>query len=106
MNKYYTYIATDANRRYLQAGLTTSLNGTQQEISQGNPALFPFAVLNRMVLVEAFDSMQAAEKRLSELNGMCRLVKERLIRKQNPNWLSLNLTLPRTAGHKKTVVYA
>lgn len=107
MNKYYTYIATDSNRKFLQAGFCQDLNSVYQDMqSSQEPTLFSFAKLNRIVLVETHNSLYEADRRLKELNAMGRIVKERLIRKTNPNWLSLCPNLSKFRTNKKAVVYA
>lgn len=107
MNKYYTYIATDSNRKFLQAGFSQDLNSVYQDFqSTQEPTLFSFAMLNRIVLVETHNSLFEADRRLQELNSMGRIVKERLIRKSNPNWLSLCPNISKFGASKKAVVYA
>lgn len=107
MNKYHIYIATDSNRRFLQVGLNQNLGSVYHELQeQAEPTLFSFAVLNRIVFIESFNTKLEAEKRLQELSGMSRMVKERLIRKSNPNWLSLCPHTPKIGIRKKAVVYA
>ncbi len=88
MNTYYIYISTDANRQFLQAGMTTDI----QQI----------ALLNRVVYLEMYSNQADAEKKLNELS-FGRIVRERLVRKQNPNWLNLHLPIP---NNKKAAVYA
>jgi len=107
MNKYYTYIATDSNRRFLQTGISNDLGSVYNDLySNQEPTLFSFAMLNRIVMIETFSSQIEAERRLKELSGMGRIVKERLIRKSNPNWLSLCPNAPKIRSNKKAVVYA
>ncbi|WP_099372927.1 hypothetical protein [Sphingobacterium sp. 1.A.5] len=107
MNKYYTYIATDSNRRFLQTGISQDLNSVYHDLQNSHePALFSYAMLNRIVLVETYLTQSDAEKRLKELSSMGRIVKERLIRKANPNWLSLCPNTPKIRSNKKAVVYA
>ncbi|MVZ60481.1 hypothetical protein [Sphingobacterium humi] len=107
MQLYHLYIRTDANRRFLQPGITQNLMSLQQELQEGQAcALFPQAVLNRIVYIESFNSELEANRRLQELSGLGRMVRERLIRKSNPNWLSLCPSLPMLKPTKKAVVYA
>ncbi|WP_156306704.1 GIY-YIG nuclease family protein [Sphingobacterium endophyticum] len=107
MNIYYTYIATDSNRRFLQTGISQDLNSIFNDYQNSNePALFSFAMLNRIVLLESFPTLADAQNRMNELSQMGRIVKERLIRKANPNWLSLCPVSPKIKSLKKAVVYA
>jgi len=98
---------TDTNRRVLQPGVTTNLTAI---LSQLNPiqeeSPFSQTDLNRIVFIEKFNSILEAKKRVSELTGYGRMVRERLIRKNNPNWLNLFPNVTTTHNTKKVAVYA
>ncbi len=107
MNNFYTYIITDSNRRFLQPGISQNLNLVYNELQNYQESkLFSYAILNRIVHIETFPTKAAAQKRLTDLNQMGRMVKERLIRKNNPNWLSLCPHVAKNRTTKKAVVYA
>ena len=103
-NQYYTYLVTDSNRTTLLPILGsedpahTKINSTQHHsIPEGY----------RIVLLEQHSNQQEAQRRLVELSGMTQLVRERLIRKNNPNWLSITRQLrPNISPQKKAAVYA
>ena len=107
MNYFYTYMITDTNRRVLQPGVTTNLTAVLAQtnlIQEESP--FSQTDLNRIVFIEKFNSISEAKKRVIELSGYGRMVRERLIRKNNPNWLNL---FPNTAisnSTKRVAVYA
>lgn len=107
MKTYHLYISTDANRRHLQPGITNDIIGLQQQLQDTtNAGMFSSAVLNRIVYIESFASEREAERRYQELCGLGRMVRERLVRRNNPNWLSLGLPLPGLNPTKKAVVFA
>ncbi|GAA4139468.1 hypothetical protein GCM10022216_17610 [Sphingobacterium kyonggiense] len=107
MNNYYIYISTDANRRFLQPGMSNDISQIFQQINNPDAGCFMSqAVLNRIVYLEQFSSEEEAMRKYQELQQFGRIVRERLIRKQNPNWLSLALPMSHFATNKKAVVYA
>lgn len=108
MNCFYTYMITDTNRRVLQPGVTTNLAailGQLNPIQEESP--FSQTDLNRIVFIEKFSSILEAKKRVLELSGYGRMVRERLIRKNNPNWLNLFPNVAAVAhSTKRVAVYA
>ncbi|MFZ4262217.1 GIY-YIG nuclease family protein [Sphingobacterium sp. HJSM2_6] len=103
---YYTYLLTDPNRMFIQAGISNDLFNTMTEatIMKGNTTTQ--STLNRMVYFESFLNKDEAERRFIELSSFGRIVKERLIRKTNPNWSSLHQQFYTAQHIKKAVVYA
>lgn len=107
MKTHHLYISTDANRKFLQLGISNDMILLQQHMQDATKSgLFSTSVLNRIVYLESFSTAVEAEKRYQELCGMGRMVRERLIRKNNPDWLSLSLPLPGLNPHKKAAVFA
>ncbi len=103
---YYTYLLTDPNRMSIQAGISNDLQHTLNESPYNHGNSSHNQSLNRMVYFESFISKAEAERRFIELSSFGRIVKERLIRKANPNWSSLHhhFSIPQII--KKAVVYA
>ena len=105
MKKHIVYITSDANRIHLEAGYCQDLNFKIFELQSQSSLLLsnkPKAI--RIIHVEEYDSYEAAQKRKNELNLYTRMQKEKVIRKHNPNWLSINTAQP--SYNKKTVVFA
>lgn len=99
MKKHLIYIATDPNRVSVEAGYTQDLLTQSSHLqfhSIHSAGRSP--KLNRIVHAEEFSSFDMAQKRLIELRGFTRMQKERLIRKHNPNWLSINSLISNTAN--------
>jgi len=106
MNKLTVYIVTDANRKFLEVGVTSLLTHVIYELNNHNKALFSsFSPLNRIVYYQFANSDQEAEKIANTLKGYTRMQLERLIRKANPNWLNLG-TQSLEKETKKVVAYA
>lgn len=102
---YYTYIVTDSNRKFLTPAIGQHLDTQAPTDSIGPHPCSDSA--RRIVLVETHSSQQDAENRLLELYKMTRLVRERLIRKNNPNWLAIRVCLrPNLPSIKKAVAFA
>lgn len=105
---YYTYLTTDSNRKFLRPGVGYATE-TYAKISSTTRSLSPSLIApgSRIVLMELHTSRQEAEKRYQELSEMTRGVRERLIRKSNPNWLSISPFLrPSLPNPKKAVAFA
>jgi len=98
---------TDTNRRVLQPGVTTNLTTVLDHLNPiEEESLFSQTDLNRIVFIEKFNSIIEAKKRVSELSGYGRMVRERLIRKNNPNWLNLFPNIAIRNSTKKVAAYA
>lgn len=106
--KYRILILTDSNRNFLEVLLTDDLLYTIQDIYISHQALFNTTQhLTRIVYEESFDSEQLANKRYAELKSYPRMLRERLVRRRNPNWLNLYPIRPiMSINHKKAVVCA
>ena len=106
MQKHLVYIATDANRLYLEVDYCQDINVKYFELLAQLSSCFlsPSPKLSRIILVEEYPTFEAAVKRKAELNMYTRMMKERVIRRNNPNWLSL-VAIP-TNTNKKAAVYA
>lgn len=108
MKKYCIYIASDSNRRHLEVNMSCDIQSTYQEMRTIHSSLFSQSIkLSSIVYVEYMDSLEQAEIRVRELFALPRIVKERFVRKQNPNWKNLctltpSLTIP---NNKKAVAY-
>ena len=105
MNKHLVYIATDANRIFIEAGYCQDIMLKFCEL-QTAEGIFMTGTpqFNRIVWIEEFATFEAAQKRKAEINYYTRMQKERLIRRSNPNWLSI-IHMDKVAT-KKAVVYA
>ena len=102
---YYTYIVTDSNRKFLTPAIGQHLDTQAPTDSIGTLPCTDSK--RRIVLIETHGSQQDAENRLLELYKMTRLVRERLIRKNNPNWLAIRVSLrPNLPSIKKAVAFA
>ena len=91
----YVYILTDSNRKNLHVGITTELIhavAAHRELTTLLSGTLPVA--SRLIYHEAHASQTAALARFNELNRYTRMQKERLIRRQNPNWINLSQTPP------------
>lgn len=91
MRKHIIYLATDANRAAIEANYSQDHipQFTEQQFGlyhRSNTAL----KLNRIIYTEEFATMEAAQKRLIEVKSFTRMQKEKLIRRNNPNWLNIN----------------
>lgn len=104
---YRILILTDSNRNFLEVVLSDNLLGTIQDIYTSHQALFTTTHhLTRIVYEESFSSAELANKRLRELKSSPKMLRERLIRRHNPNWLNLYPIRPLVASTKKAVVSA
>ncbi len=105
MQRHYIFITSDANRIYLEAGYCQDVNLQLFEIQQAGSSFMAKAPkFSRIVYVEEFDNQEAAIRRKNEINVYTKMQKERLIRKSNPNWLSITNYDMNT--NKKVVVFA
>lgn len=105
--QFYTYIVTDSNRQFLRPEIGHQLSSHTRSNSVG--PLIVSDILpkgNRIVFLERHTSQEEAENRFIELSGMTRLVRERLIRRTNPNWLSIAPIRPNLPKPKKAVALA
>ena len=105
MQKHIVYITTDANRVYLEAGYCEDITIKLMELqNSGSSFMIRGPKFSRIVHTEEFDSFEKAERRRLELNGYTRMQKEKIIRRYNPNWLSIHAI--DTAVINKAAVYA
>lgn len=106
MKKYIVYIITDANRIYLHADVCQDLSIKLYELQNATSTLFLSGPkYTRIIHTEEFEHKDDAERRASELNSFTRMQKEKLIRKNNPNWLSIH-NIINIKDTKKAVAYA
>ncbi|HMR19726.1 MAG TPA: hypothetical protein PKA53_10550 [Sphingobacterium sp.] len=90
MKKHFVYLATDANRTYIEVGYCDNILHRFLELQQTGMTLFlGRARFSRIVHTEEFRSFEDAQKRKLELGRYTHMMKERIIRKNNPNWLSI-----------------
>lgn len=105
MKRHFVFITSDANRIYLEAGYCQDINLQLFEIQQASTNFMMKALkFNRIVYVEEFDNPEIATQRAKEINNYTKMQKERLIRKYNPNWLSI--TNYKINTKKEVVVFA
>lgn len=90
MQKHIIYIAADANRTYLEVDYCQDIALKSFEIqSFKTNFLSKTPKLTRIVFTEICDTLEIAQRRMSELNNYTKMQKDRLIRRNNPNWLSI-----------------
>lgn len=105
MQKHFIFITSDANRIYLEAGYCQDVALQLFELQQTSTSFMRTGPkFSRIVHIEEMDSMEAAQRRKIEVNTYTKMQKERLIRKSNPNWLSI--AKYDIITHKKVVVFA
>lgn len=105
MKKHIIYFVTDANRTVIQVEYCSNIAQRLielQEVTLG--FVCGRAKLCRIVYMEEFINLKDAQRRKLELSSFTHMMKERLIRRQNPNWK--NITYISSYEHKKTVAYA
>ena len=87
---YKILILTDSNRKFLEVVCTNNLSGLLQDMAVVRDTQIGASTpLSRIVYEETFASEALAQARLLALNNSARMLRERIIRRQNPNWLSL-----------------
>ena len=88
----YIYILTDSNRNGLHVGMTDDLQQATKTYRELRGSFFGAAsVVGRLVYHEVFSSEVEALHRFKEVSRYTRMQKERLIRRRNPNWLTLGI---------------
>lgn len=91
----HIYILTDSNRQCLHVGTTQDLQETTKTYKELYGLFFDAgSKIFRLVYQESYPTADAATKRFEELKCYTRTQKERLIRKNNPNWVDLSLVRP------------
>lgn len=105
---YRILILTDSNRNVLEVVMTDDILHTIQDIYVSHQTLFSTTQhLTRIVYEESFGSKQKAYNRYTELKTYPKMLRERLVRRHNPNWLNLYPIRPITPiSNKKAVVCA
>lgn len=92
---YRVVLVTDNNRQFLEGILTQDISLLLQELAEVREnQLIGKPMLTRVVYEETFATESMANKKLLELKTFTRMQRERLIRKQNPNWLNLYPSKP------------
>lgn len=105
MQRHFIFITSDTNRIYLEAGYCQDIYLQLFELQQSSSLFMTKGPrFSRIVYVEEFDNYDVAQRRKNEINAYTKMQKERLIRKNNPNWLGITNTERNT--NKKVVVYA
>lgn len=90
MSNFILYIVTDSNRKHFEIGFSTDIMTTVLKLQKFNSLIFnQRPSLNRIIYTEAFTSLEAAKKKIDELQHFTAMQIERLIRKSNPNWNNL-----------------
>ncbi len=89
MKRHIIYLTTNANRAYIEIGYCKHTDLASAGICQENLSFFYTPRTNRIVYIEEFHSFEEAERRKSELSTYTHMMKERLIRRYNPNWLNI-----------------
>ncbi|MDR3008551.1 MAG: hypothetical protein LBV59_11495 [Sphingobacterium sp.] len=90
MSNFIIYILTDSNRKHFEIGLSSNIFGTVIELQQSNSFIFNHgSSLNRIIYTASFTNLEAAHKKVNELQHFTHMQIERLIRKSNPNWNNL-----------------
>ncbi|MCI0921278.1 GIY-YIG nuclease family protein [Sphingobacterium rhinopitheci] len=105
MQRHFIFITSDSNRIYLEAGYCQDICLQLFELQQASSLFMAKAPkFNRIVYVEEFSNPESAQRRKVEINSYTKMQKERLIRKNNPNWLGITNT--EVNSNKKVVVFA
>lgn len=90
MQKHIIYIAADANRTYLEVDYCQDIALKSFEIqSFKTNFLSKTPKLTRIVYMEICDTFEMAQRRKTELVNYTKMQKDKLIRRKNPNWLSI-----------------
>ncbi|WP_166335915.1 GIY-YIG nuclease family protein [Sphingobacterium chungjuense] len=88
---YKIVILTDSNRRYLEVLMTNNLLDVLHHITMAQQTQLNLTTkLSRIVYEETYATESGAVDRLKELQTYTRMQRERLVRRQNPNWLNLH----------------
>lgn len=105
MKRHFIYITSDANRIFLEAGYCQDISLKMFELQQSSSTFMTRSPkFSRIVHIEEFDTAEGAQRRQVEINRYTKMQKERLIRKANPNWLTI--TNHEVITNKKVVVFA
>ena len=91
MTKHIIYFATDANRMNIEIGYCNNI----LDITP-----------NRVVYTKEYPSFDEAQKQKLVFLNYTRMMKERIIRKHNPNWLNIISTPLISNRAQKIVAYA
>lgn len=91
MKQHIIYFATDANRINIEVGYCTNMADIK---------------FNRIVYMEKFNSFEEAQQKKLIFHTYTRMMKERIIRRYNPNWLNIVRTPLAFNTPKKIVAYA
>lgn len=87
MKNYQVIILTDSNRKNLEVHISNPLK--QAEFLSISARKSYHTSVKRLVYFEEYESAFQAVQRADELTRFTRLQKEKLIRRFNPNWLSI-----------------
>ncbi len=101
---YKIVILTDSNRRYLETLMTNNLLEVLHQMSIAQHT--QLTSLSRIVYEETFATENGALDRLKTLQNFTRMQKERLLRKQNPNWLNLHPVIKPSVSNYNPTLYA
>lgn len=105
MQRHFIYITSDTNRTYLEVGYCQDIALQLFELQQAsNRFMINSPKFSRIVYMEELENYELAQKRKIEINTFTKMQKERLIRKTNPNWLSIRNS--NVTQNKKVLVYA
>lgn len=105
MQRHFIFITSDTNRIYLEAGYCQDISLQQFELQQTSTSFMTKGPkFSRIVYVEEYDTFELAQRRKNQISTYTKMQKERLIRKNNPNWLGINTT--EINNNKKVVVFA
>ncbi|MCL7986990.1 hypothetical protein M8998_03435 [Sphingobacterium sp. lm-10] len=100
---YKIVILTDSNRRYLEVLITNNLSDVLQHMSVLQQTQMNITTqLTRVVYEETYATENCAMDRLKELYAYTRMQRERLVRRQNPNWLNLHPVKPMCSMYNST----
>ncbi|MFI0429136.1 GIY-YIG nuclease family protein [Mariniflexile sp. HMF6888] len=89
---YYCYITSNKNRTVLYIGYTDNLKRRLVEHSKGIGAVFTkMYKATDLVYFETFDNKKEAKKRESQLKNWHKEWKWNLIKKSNPNLITLEI---------------
>ncbi len=91
MKKVYVYILTNPRKTVFYTGITSNLGKQvfehKNQIAEGFTRRYN---CNDLVYYEIVETLETAQKREKEIRSGCRLTKEGLIQRFNPEWKDLS----------------
>lgn len=98
MKKHFIVITSDANRYTLKTAYCQDVDSYLLQLNLANNLTISYSSphRNRIVYIEGFSTREEAEQRRNQINLYTKMQKEKLIRRKNPNWLSIHFNAIQT----------